>query len=80
VCTSAATSRASDPCLEKDQELVREEARDLMKHIQDKCVEYDPDRKVRLPLSFSGFPFNHPSSSRSFLNLSQVGSPQLSIG
>ena len=34
--------------LEKDHEIVRGEARDLMKSIQEKCVEYDADRKVRL--------------------------------
>ena len=33
---------------EKDHEVVREEARDLMRQIQEKSVEYDPDRKVRL--------------------------------
>ncbi|KAN0094451.1 hypothetical protein V8E55_002738 [Tylopilus felleus] len=38
--------------LEKDHELVREEARDLMRHIQDKCVEYDPDRKISIILEF----------------------------
>lgn len=32
--------------LEKDHEVVREEARDLMRQIQAKGVEYDPDRKV----------------------------------
>ncbi|KAH0831341.1 hypothetical protein J3R83DRAFT_13999 [Lanmaoa asiatica] len=43
--------------LEKDHELVREEARDLMRHIQDKCVEYDPDRKVSLLPSHWWLPF-----------------------
>jgi nucleotide-binding universal stress UspA family protein len=38
--------------LEKDQEHVREEAKDLMRHIQDKCVEYDPDRKISIILEF----------------------------
>ncbi|KAF8452749.1 hypothetical protein L210DRAFT_3468864 [Boletus edulis BED1] len=38
--------------LDKDHELVREEARELMRHIQDKCVEYDPDRKVSIILEF----------------------------
>jgi hypothetical protein len=32
---------------EKDHEVVREEARELMRQIQEKCIEYDPDRKVR---------------------------------
>ncbi|KAG8216219.1 hypothetical protein J3R82DRAFT_8257 [Butyriboletus roseoflavus] len=38
--------------LEKDHELVREEARELMRHIQDKCVEYDPERKISIILEF----------------------------
>jgi hypothetical protein len=32
--------------LEKDHEVVREEARELMRQIQEKCIEYDPERKV----------------------------------
>ena len=32
---------------EKDHDVVREDARELMRQIQEKCVEYDPDRKVR---------------------------------
>ncbi|KAF8843545.1 hypothetical protein BDN67DRAFT_994978 [Paxillus ammoniavirescens] len=36
--------------LDKDHELVREEARDLMRQIQEKCVEYDPERKVSIIL------------------------------
>lgn len=31
---------------EKDHDLYREEARELMKQIQERCLEYDPDRKV----------------------------------
>lgn len=31
---------------DKDHELVREEARELMRQIQGKCVEHDPKRKV----------------------------------
>ncbi|KAF8558546.1 hypothetical protein OG21DRAFT_1578614 [Imleria badia] len=38
--------------LDKDHELVREEARDLMRYIQEKCVEYDPDRKISIILEF----------------------------
>ncbi|KAH7883107.1 hypothetical protein F5I97DRAFT_1902027 [Phlebopus sp. FC_14] len=38
--------------LDKDHELVREEARELMKQIQEKCVEYDPDRKLSIILEF----------------------------
>jgi hypothetical protein len=34
---------------EKDHEVVREEARDLMRQIQEKGVENDPDWKVRPP-------------------------------
>ncbi|KAF9231090.1 hypothetical protein BU15DRAFT_90984 [Melanogaster broomeanus] len=36
--------------LDKDHELVREEARDLMRQIQEKCVEYDAERKVSIIL------------------------------
>lgn len=32
--------------LEKDHEVVREDARELMRQIQEKCIEYDPERKV----------------------------------
>jgi len=38
--------------VEKDHDIVREEARDLMRQIQEKSVEYDPERKVRRPPSF----------------------------
>ncbi|KAI6018327.1 hypothetical protein EDC04DRAFT_464306 [Pisolithus marmoratus] len=38
--------------LDKDHELVREEARELMRQIQGKCVEYDPERKVSIILEF----------------------------
>ncbi|KAG6334308.1 hypothetical protein ID866_4787 [Astraeus odoratus] len=38
--------------LDKDHELVREEARELMRQIQEKCVEYDPERKVSIILEF----------------------------
>ncbi|KZP27665.1 adenine nucleotide alpha hydrolases-like protein [Athelia psychrophila] len=38
--------------LEKDHELVRGEARDLLKVIQEKCVEYDPDRKLSITVEF----------------------------
>lgn len=48
VCISPSGLRVTHSVVEKDHELVREEARDLMRHIQDKCVEYDPDRKVSL--------------------------------
>ncbi|EGO01273.1 hypothetical protein SERLA73DRAFT_87798 [Serpula lacrymans var. lacrymans S7.3] len=34
--------------LEKDHEVVRDEARELMRRIQEKCVEYDPDRKLSI--------------------------------
>ncbi|OAX36893.1 hypothetical protein K503DRAFT_720608 [Rhizopogon vinicolor AM-OR11-026] len=41
--------RGVDPeDLEKDHDLVREEARELMRHIQEKCIEYDPDRKLSI--------------------------------
>lgn len=37
--------------LGKEQAAYREEARELMRQVQEKCLEYDPDRKVspRLP-------------------------------
>jgi len=38
--------------LEKDHEVVREEARDLMRQIQEKGVEYDPDRKLSIIVEF----------------------------
>jgi len=38
--------------VEKDHDIVREEARDLMRQIQEKSFEYDPERKVRRRLFF----------------------------
>jgi len=38
--------------LEKDHEVVREEARELMRQIQEKGVEYDPDRKLSIIVEF----------------------------
>ncbi|KAJ3501249.1 hypothetical protein NLJ89_g9426 [Agrocybe chaxingu] len=38
--------------LEKDHDIVRDEARDLMKQIQEKSVEADPDRKLSLILEY----------------------------
>ena len=37
--------------IEKDHDIVREEARDLMKTIQEKSFESDPDRKVCPPIN-----------------------------
>ncbi|KAJ7730066.1 hypothetical protein DFH07DRAFT_871300 [Mycena maculata] len=37
---------------EKDHDCVRDEARQLMREIQEKSVEYDPDRKLSLILEF----------------------------
>src|SRR5262249_5284440 len=34
------------PWLEKDHNIVREEARELMRQIEEKSIEYDPDRQV----------------------------------
>ncbi|EIW79957.1 hypothetical protein CONPUDRAFT_58215 [Coniophora puteana RWD-64-598 SS2] len=34
--------------LERDHELVREDARELMRQCQEKCIEYDPDRKLSI--------------------------------
>ncbi|KAF7300255.1 hypothetical protein MKEN_01349600 [Mycena kentingensis (nom. inval.)] len=41
-----------DDAFEKDHNSVREEARQLMLHIQEKSVEYDPDRRLSLILEF----------------------------
>lgn len=38
--------------VEKDHDIVREEARDLMRTIQAKSVEYDPQRKLSIILEF----------------------------
>jgi hypothetical protein len=38
--------------IEKDHNLVREEARELMRTIQDKSTEYGPDRKLSLILEY----------------------------
>lgn len=41
--------RGIDPeDLEKDHEVVREDARELMRQIQEKCIEYDPERKLSI--------------------------------
>ena len=61
---------------EKDHEVVREEARDLMRQIQEKGVEYDPDRKVCFVSYLSCFPsLQHPHSLfplRSFFPFSHM--------
>jgi len=38
--------------LEKDHDIVREEARELMRIIQEKSVECDPDRKLSIILEY----------------------------
>ncbi|KAI0062576.1 hypothetical protein BV25DRAFT_1825585 [Artomyces pyxidatus] len=38
--------------LEKDHDLVRDEARELMQRIQEKCVDIDPDRKLSIIVEF----------------------------
>ncbi|EIN14660.1 hypothetical protein PUNSTDRAFT_49371 [Punctularia strigosozonata HHB-11173 SS5] len=38
--------------LDKDHEVVREEARELLRLVQEKCVEYDPDRKLSIIVEF----------------------------
>ncbi|KAF9531134.1 hypothetical protein CPB83DRAFT_849384 [Crepidotus variabilis] len=43
---------ADEDVLQKDHNLVREEARDLMRSIQEKSVEYDPERKLSLVLEY----------------------------
>jgi hypothetical protein len=35
-----------EDALDKDHSVLRDEARELMKQIEDKSVEYEPDRKV----------------------------------
>lgn len=39
-------------CTEKDHDLLRDEARDLMRTMQSKSHEYDPTRKLSLVLEF----------------------------
>lgn len=34
---------------DKEQDIYREEARELMRFVQDKCMEYDSERKVSVP-------------------------------
>jgi hypothetical protein len=54
------TNNAVGMFVEKDHEVVREEARDLMRQIQEKGVEYDSDRKVRPYLTvFISLPSYH---------------------
>ncbi|KAF4579643.1 hypothetical protein EYR40_000180 [Pleurotus pulmonarius] len=38
--------------LEKDHDIIREEAREFMRHIQEKAVETEPDRKLSLILEY----------------------------
>jgi len=38
--------------LDKDHDIIREEARELMRTIQEKCFESDPDRKLSLILEY----------------------------
>ncbi|KAI0080376.1 adenine nucleotide alpha hydrolases-like protein [Panus rudis PR-1116 ss-1] len=38
--------------LEKDHDLYREEARELMRQIQEKCLEYDPERKLSIIVEY----------------------------
>lgn len=69
-------------CAEKDHDQYREDARELMRHIQEKCVEYDPERKVFICISIflcSSSMFTI-SSSRSLSNISQVKCHRQSIG
>ncbi|KAJ7023372.1 hypothetical protein C8F04DRAFT_1134597 [Mycena alexandri] len=42
----------NEEVFEKDHDSVREEARQLMREIQEKSVEYDPERKLSLILEF----------------------------
>lgn len=38
--------------VDKDHDIIREEARDLMRYIQEKSVEYDADRKLSIILEY----------------------------
>jgi nucleotide-binding universal stress UspA family protein len=40
------------PSAERDHDFVREEARDLLLRIQDKCVEVDSDRKLSIVVEY----------------------------
>jgi nucleotide-binding universal stress UspA family protein len=40
------------PSAERDHDIVREEARDLLLRIQDKCVEVDSDRKLSIIVEY----------------------------
>jgi hypothetical protein len=39
--------------IDRDHDLVREEARDLLQRIQAKCAEVEPDRKVSIPFAYA---------------------------
>ncbi|CDO68607.1 hypothetical protein BN946_scf184996.g38 [Trametes cinnabarina] len=41
-----------DDFAENDHDQYRDDARDLMRHIQEKCVEYDPDRKLSIIVEY----------------------------
>ncbi|KAI8989066.1 hypothetical protein BD414DRAFT_485872 [Trametes punicea] len=41
-----------DDFAENDHDQYREDARELMRHIQEKCVEYDPDRKLSIIVEY----------------------------
>jgi len=38
--------------LEKDHDLYREEAKELMRQVQEKCMDYDPDRKLSIIIEY----------------------------
>ena len=46
-CGGCNICRFSPAHADKEQDVYREEARELMRQVQDKCMEYDPERKVR---------------------------------
>lgn len=50
--------------LEKDHSLIRDEARELMRQIEEKSVEFDPDRKVLYSFFAS---YNNPCSQLSLI-------------
>jgi len=43
---------ADEDVFQKDHNLVRDEARELMRTMQEKSIEYDPDRKLSLILEY----------------------------
>jgi nucleotide-binding universal stress UspA family protein len=49
---SMAVTQANLPSAERDHDVARDEARDLLLRIQDKCVEVDSDRKLSIIVEY----------------------------